>query len=821
MSDSIRRENNDCKRRSTQWMARCKGLSWALVCWLVTGLGDGVAQSAPFSPRPHPGDNQLPHFCRPYPASKARGPSGFADSIMTTGDVSLLYIRVRYPEEDPDPVPFEEASRDLTNATALLNSLSYGRCRLHWTITPLFTLPKSRDEYAAGDAFNGLLNDARTLAKAQGFDYTEYHLDAVRHTGIQGLTSGSANLGSRGLQLSASGWFLLLHEMGHNFGLYHANFWDTKGSDLPVGSPPLPSDYKELPDPFTFPVHPNSALGQPNLTGPGQSIEYGDPWDFMGSGGDHFSMPHRVRLGWVDDENVAHVLQSSSIRLYAAEVPHQMAGHTYALRIPAREHELWVEIAPITELHSELGLILRWTRPEMILGTQLLQPSVAFVNDAFERSLPVGQTFSDRFRDLHVTPIDAGVTGSERWIDVVVELSPSSSNRPPVVELTANRVVAQPGEPVVLTASALDLDGDDLSWHWNFDDSTTALTPKRVEKLWSDVGDFVVQLEVSDRKGGVGRSHVVVTVGEPRTAIVAGRVTDESGTPLSGARVHSLAVDGKNRTLRWMLTDSDGRYALTQLVPGTYTNGAFAFGYKMDHVPALQITGRETRARDYLVRALSRVEIGSPQFIAEAAGLTSVFSLTRTGPTDDPLLVPFQLSGTAEPGRHYELPPSNSVVIPAGMRSATLALNILDVPGIESWRTIQLSLDIPGQSEHRRANGKGYSRFYPGLDLEEIEGQLFWTLTDPPFMPGPSAIVTIADDDLRLEIEQNEPSRFTLRLHGDPGMSVTIEASLDLTKWVHLSTQFLPRTGISEYKLPKPKTSHRFFRLVFPTQPSP
>ncbi|MBL9168296.1 MAG: PKD domain-containing protein [Verrucomicrobiales bacterium] len=670
-------------------------------------------------------------------------------------------------------------------------------------------------------AFNGLLNDAREAAQAQGIDYTRFNLDVVRHTGIAGLASGSANVGNRGLQLSASGWFLLIHEIGHNFGLHHANLWDTKGSDLPIGSPPLPSDSKEFGDPFSIPVHPNGALGQPTLTGPGQSLEYGDPWDFMGSGGDHFSMPNRTELGWVDEDTIARVTQSGTYRLYASETPRLINGRFYALLIPAREHGLWVELAPTNPLYPNAGAILRWTQTDRQVGTDLLQPSVAFVNDSFERTLPLAATFSDRFRNVHVTPIQAGGSGPERWMDVVVELSPSSSNRPPVVGLRADRLQVKPGEPVVFTAGVVDPDGDDLSWHWNFDDSTTALASNRVEKIWSEVGEYVVQLEVSDRKGGVGRSHVVARVGQPATAKIAGRVTDDSGTPIAGARVHGLAVEGKNRTLRWMITDSDGRYTLTQLGPGVYTNGAFAFGFKMDPASALEITGSEIRNQDYRGRALRRVDIESPRIISEGAGLTTVFTLTRTGPIDDPLEVPFQLSGTAEPGRHYVEPSVRSVFIPSGSRTATLALEILDVPGIESWKTIQLSVDIPVQSEHRRADGRVYHRFYPGLDWEGIGGQAFWTLTDPVFVPGASATATIADDDLRLEIGEDEPSRFTLRFRGEPGTSITIEESRDLVRWVHLSTQFLPRTGISEYKLAKPKTGHRFFRLVFPTQPPP
>ncbi|MBL9168297.1 MAG: hypothetical protein JNN07_11195 [Verrucomicrobiales bacterium] len=158
MSDLMRGENSEYERRSIQWMPGCKGLSWALVCWLAAGLGDDVAQSTTLPPRSALPGQPLPHFCTSYPGSESRskGTSNLGTAMVTTGDVSLVYIRVRFPDEPPEPVLFEEVSNDLTQATAALESISYGRCHLHWTITPVLTLPRSRDDYAAGDGLQRL-----------------------------------------------------------------------------------------------------------------------------------------------------------------------------------------------------------------------------------------------------------------------------------------------------------------------------------------------------------------------------------------------------------------------------------------------------------------------------------------------------------------------------------------------------------------------------------------------------------------------------------------------------------------------------------------
>ncbi len=65
--------------------------------------------------------------------------------------------------------------------------------------------------------------------------------------------------------------------------------WVTDSPGLSLGSPPLPSNYRELPDPRTIPVYPDSALGHESVIGPGYSAEYGDSFDIMGSGTIEFS----------------------------------------------------------------------------------------------------------------------------------------------------------------------------------------------------------------------------------------------------------------------------------------------------------------------------------------------------------------------------------------------------------------------------------------------------------------------------------------------------------------------------------------------------
>src|SRR5204863_7978670 len=91
--------------------------------------------------------------------------------------------------------------------------------------------------YVANDSSSAyiVLSDARAAARAAGFDYAAYDLDAVRYSGASGGFSGQAYVGSRGCWLKSSSAGVAAHEFGHNLGLWHANSWAT-GGESTIGS---------------------------------------------------------------------------------------------------------------------------------------------------------------------------------------------------------------------------------------------------------------------------------------------------------------------------------------------------------------------------------------------------------------------------------------------------------------------------------------------------------------------------------------------------------------------------------------------------------
>ncbi|MEY4384801.1 MAG: hypothetical protein RLY20_84, partial [Verrucomicrobiota bacterium] len=225
-------------------------------------------------------------------AGSGSGPSpvGTIPGGWTTGQRKFLYIRATFPDHLIDPQSEAECQDSLRQMADFITQSSYGRCYFTYAVAPLVVLPHPESWYvqyqADGAGADTLIqSQARTIAKAMGYDYTSYDLDAVRWNGSVGSYGGSASVGARGMRLKTSGVTTFCHELGHNLGVWHANYWRTT---------------------------------PPSLIGPGNNLEYGNLFDLMGSSSisGQYTAHFKNILNWLPDETHWNVKSSGLYRIH-------------------------------------------------------------------------------------------------------------------------------------------------------------------------------------------------------------------------------------------------------------------------------------------------------------------------------------------------------------------------------------------------------------------------------------------------------------------------------------------------------------------------
>lgn len=451
----------------------------------------------------------------------------------TIGNKHVVVLRLEFPDR-LESAPSEEACRTMMDyAGRVLWTNSYGALTLDSTISPALKFPKPEAQYAnTGE----ITTTAWQLANDAGIHQDDFDLEVV--VGFRSSLSleGFATVGGRGLSLrSAAANYVIVHELGHNLGLMHANGWI--GANL-------------------------------SITGPGTHNEYGDNFDIMGSGQWTYSSWEKVKLGWLPTNSVFDVTNTVTVTLHNHQGSTSQPGAIYALRIPAGDKSFWVDCQAATAQIPQLAdsVVIRWEPwAESHLGTHLLDMTPETGASAFDASLVVGRTFSDRKRKIHITPLEKTADG----FSVEVRFGDFPDDQPPIISTPFHDVMqVNVGAAMDVSAAASDPDGDPVSITWNFGDGGYGIGPNATHVFLYE-GEFSVRCEASDHKGGVATKSFVAQAGSPAAYRVSGIVT-RKGVPLSNACIYVAGTEVSART------DADGRYVLPGLSPGAQTlKGAY------------------------------------------------------------------------------------------------------------------------------------------------------------------------------------------------------------------------------------------------------
>ena len=348
-----------------------------------------------------------------------------SSSQPSLGVHRIPWYRIGFAGDSRSPATQEQAVSALQSANAILQRISYGKVSLTWTVTPLLELPQTSSYYAA-NFYTSFLTDARAAAVNAGFNPGDLDHDLLAPPPFSGFPSGLAGVGGRWVYLSVPLGGVVVHELGHNFGLSHANSRVTPAPATNVKDwPPFPSNVTEISDVFNY-EH-NSLVGRAGVMVPGRSAEYGDLFDIMGTAAPtaDINLDYKRRLGWISDDSITNVVNSGVYRIYTAAVPTLQTGRRYGIRIdrPAIGHQedqsskyYWVQVDD-----TQTNVFLRWSDGS---GPSLLINSAAAYFPSFDHAaLPIGRAFDDPRLALTIKPLASGGTAIDRWIDVSIDFN--------------------------------------------------------------------------------------------------------------------------------------------------------------------------------------------------------------------------------------------------------------------------------------------------------------------------------------------------------------------------------------------------------------
>jgi M6 family metalloprotease-like protein len=614
-----------------------------------------------------------------------------ASPSTSLGELRVLYLPLTFADQNTIPVSEAKCYEVMRDVSEFFYKASYGRLTAHATVTPPIKLPHNEAWYVQKDSTEGFSKEfdalglehshAREEARKLGYDSGDFDAVVVR------LTGGPRSAGVGGWGGGTSVWMYndspgtVAHELGHCFGLAHANYWDTGGA---------------------------SAIG------PGSNLEYGDIFDVMGSSGANFPRNHlnaqaKNQVRWLANDFVQTVTTSGTYRLHAFDQAQLDPAHRYALKLTKdTQRTYWAELRALIDAENKWvahGLILGWRWPlNSGQNLQLIDTTPSSPAGRADAPLVVGQTFSDPDADIHLTTLAVATDAAgERSADVRVNVGPFPGNRAPSLALTATALNVPTTAPVTFAATATDPDGDALAYHWRASDNTAAATAvvgpnaPAFTRSFATAGQYVVTCTVSDMKGGTATRHLLVIVGNGNARFaISGRIT-LAGQGLAGVGVSTGTGNGG-------LTDSDGYYTVPNLTAGTYTVSPLLFGYTFNELFNNSVfVGPAFSGAHFSADLVPTVSlVATPPRAAEAGVVTGTFTLTRTGSDVEPLIVALvPPTGTATLTTDYTFSPAltagtpyNTVTIPAGAATLDLVVTPVNDTVSEGPETITLQLGL-------------------------------------------------------------------------------------------------------------------------------
>lgn len=352
-------------------------------------------------------------------AGDTGGDEGTGDAQNTpymVDQIDVLFIRVDFSDFPGAPISKSDLETTLATVDGHISANSYGTAGLTYTVSnTVYRMPNTGASYAVAGDNQGIQDDARALA---GGDYTlsNYDVIAVYFPRISSsqVSGSQINYGGRASIGGANHWIngtnnvgVILHEFGHNYGLYHANYF-----------------------------HPEQVLGGTYQLP--DSLEYGDIFDVMGDGNPpegEFSHLAKNYLDWLPDSKVVECTGDATYTIYRFDDQNALSNPLLAVKVPMSGNvNYWIgfrqQYTSSSYNLSDAAYVVAENlandrETSLIDMTPESQSSESA--DRRDAGLPVGGTYYDSSAGVRFNALEKGGTAPNQWIKVQVIFDPRIS----------------------------------------------------------------------------------------------------------------------------------------------------------------------------------------------------------------------------------------------------------------------------------------------------------------------------------------------------------------------------------------------------------
>jgi M6 family metalloprotease-like protein len=357
-------------------------------------------------------------------AGNAESPAPLAPSSWTQGKKNVIYIRVDFSDLAGDPQGLTAAAVQNfadTQISPFYLASSYGLTSLTNTVTPVYRMPHTAAYYATNADVSQLLADATTAAGAgynvASFDRVIVFFSSMTYLPNSGINwGGLATVGGPDVWVNgALNFAIVAHELGHTYGLFHANLWQVND-------------------------------GNPVSDG-GTSVEYDDDFDTMGGNYANdsrtdFNPWFKSMLSWIPSAQTRTVTTNATVRLFRFDST-SATGTVAVVVAKDGSHNYWIgyrrNFTDNPSSQNGAYIVRGYTFNRQ---SDLVDTATPGFNDK-DAALGVGSTLIDPGASLSIATLAEGGTAPHEYLDIQIHFGtalPAIYAQPRSLILTSGQI---------------------------------------------------------------------------------------------------------------------------------------------------------------------------------------------------------------------------------------------------------------------------------------------------------------------------------------------------------------------------------------------